>query len=923
MRTLRRFFKRLSYAARGQDEARLRSEIEEHLAMQTAENLRAGLSPDEARRQALLKFGGVEAMREEYRDQKGLPFLETLMQDTRQTLRRLRGAPAFTITTVLTLALGIGATTSIFTLVHAVILKSLAVANPAELYRLGKEARCCFWSGYSQETEFSLVSHDLYKYFEKNTKEFVELAAFGASERLFGVRRSETRDAAQTYSGEYVSGNYFDMFGVHAHAGRMLNSSDDRPGAAPVVVMSHRLWQERYGADPSVVGSVFNLSQKLYTVVGIAPPAFFGDSLRDPPPDFFLPLATEGDAIHVANIYWLDLIGRVRSGANPASIEAEMRVELKQWLRSHWGDMSANDRAKFPEQTLFLAPGGGGVTLMRNEYEHWLQILLIVSGFVLLIACANIANLMLVRGLERRRQISLSMALGAPARRVVRQALTESVLLSLFGGSAGLGIAFACTRVILRYAFPPTSGRGVIPISAWPSAPVLLFTFAISVLTGIVFGIAPAWISTRVDPMEALRGASRSTARTGSLARKMLVVSQVALSLVLLSVSSLLTAALHRLEDQDFGFEQDRRTIVHYDPRLAGYTSSQLPLLYRRIHDTLSSLPGVSNVALCIYTPLGRNLWGENVWAEGNSAPGPNDDVQAAWDRVTAGYFDAIGNPILKGRAIGEQDTATSPHVAVINEAFARKFFGHEEPIGKHFGPCCESGAFRQFEIVGVAKNARYVSFGDLSKPVGPFFFLPAVQHDMSAGGREDRNPGSHYLRDIVVVTRPGVTLPADRLRAAMAVVDPNLPIISIHSMADQVYDQFRRQRLIARLTSFFGVLSLVLASIGLYGVIAHNAARRTAEIGVRMALGANRADIQTLVLRGAFGLILFGLVTGLPLAFAAGRALGSLLYGINPYNPVVMLIAVLTLAGSALVASLIPAMRASSVSPIDALRTE
>src|SRR6185312_10533770 len=465
MRTLRRFFRRLiSWTATQRDEERLRAEIEEYLALQTAENVRAGLSPIEARRQAVLKFGAVEAMKEGYRDQRGLPFLETLIQDTRHALRGLRKAPAFTATTILTLALGIGATTSIFTLVHAVLLKSLPVANPGELYRLGKESRCCYWGGYSLEKEFSLVSYDLYKHFRDNTRGFAELAAFQAGQSLFGVKRAGRAEPAQSYPGEFVSGNYFTMFGIRAYAGRTFTANDDRAGAPPVTVMSYRLWQQRYGGDPSVIGSIFNLNEKPFTVVGITPPGFFGDRLRNNPPDFFLPLNTEpfvdtaDPDLNKVDTHWLDLIGRIRPGAKPASMEAEMRVELKQWLRSHWGEMSANDRAKFPHQTLFLRPGGAGISSMREEYEHWLQILIMVSGFVLLIICANVANLMLVRGQERRRQTSLSMALGAQASRLVRQALTESILLSLLGGAAGVMVAFACTRLILHFAFPPVNG---------------------------------------------------------------------------------------------------------------------------------------------------------------------------------------------------------------------------------------------------------------------------------------------------------------------------------------------------------------------------------------------------------------------------------------------------------------------------------
>jgi predicted permease len=921
MRALRRFFRRLrSWTTTQQDDRRLQAEIEEHLALQTAENVRAGLSPIEARRQAVLKFGGVEAMKESYRDQRGLPFLDTLIQDTRRALRRLRTAPAFTIATILTLALGIGATTSIFTLVHAVLLKSLPVANPGELYRVGKEARCCYQGGYSQDKEFSLFSYDLYTYLRDNTKGFSELAAFPASQPLLGVRRSRSPDAARSHPGEFVSGNYFTMFGIAAYAGRALTATDDEPGAPPVAVMSYRLWQQGYGSDPSVIGSTFNLNDKPFTVIGITPPGFFGDALRSTPPDFFLPLNTEplvavDTDLHKYDTHWLALIGRIQPGAAPAPIEAEMRVELKAWLRSHWDEMGANDRARFPDQTLYLRPGGAGITSMREQYEHWLRILMLVSGVVLLIVCANVANLMLVRGMERRRQTSLSMALGARASRVVREPLIESLLLSLLGGAAGLAIAFAGTRLILHFAFPSLPGFAGVPIDASPSMPVLLFAFGLSLLTGVAFGIVPAWMTTRVDPIEALRGASRTTTRAGSFPRKTLIVFQAALSLVLLSASGLLTTALQKLEHQDFGFDQDRRVVAKINPRLAGYRTEQLSLLYRRIHDSMAAVPGVSSVALCLYSPLAGGGWGAGVWVDGHSAPGPRDDNFAAWNRVTVGYFDVIGTPIVKGRGISEQDTATSRQVAVISEAFARKFFANEDPVGKHFGR--EAGASRQFEVVGVAKDARYLTI-NLDQPIRPAFFLPEAQAEYTRGSL-----GSLFLGDVVIVTMPGASLSIGAVRQAMASADPNLPIISIRPLKEQVATQFTQQRLIARLTQFFGALSLVLASIGLYGVTAYNAGRRVNEIGVRVALGAGRGDVVRLVLRGALALILFGLLIGLPLTFVAGRFLGHQLYGTNPDNPVVTLAAVLALGLSALAAALVPAFRASLISPLDALRAE
>jgi predicted permease len=503
----------------------------------------------------------------------------------------------------------------------------------------------------------------------------------------------------------------------------------------------------------------------------------------------------------------------------------------------------------------------------------------------------------------------------------VRQVLTESVLLSLAGGAAGLVVAFASTRLILRFAFPHVAGMAGVPISASPSIPVLLFAFAVSLITGFTFGIAPAWMVTRVDPIEALRGAGRSTVRTGSLPRKTLVVLEATLSLVLLVTSGLLTLALHNLEIQKFGFTQDGRTIVRINPQLAGYRPEQLTSLYGHIHDSLASIAGISAVAICTYSPLSDNNWGTGVWVDGRPAPGPNDDNSSSWDRVTAAYFDAIGNPILKGRGISEQDTATSRRVAVINEALAHKFFKHEDPIGKYFG---QSGlGSRQYEIVGIAQDARYLGF-DLDKPIGPFFFLPEAQHDFLPNAEStDAHPGSHFLQDIVIVTRPGASLPFTQLRQAMASVDPDLPIISIQTLREQVAGQFSQQRLIARLTSFFGILSLVLASIGLYGVTAYNTGRRTNEIGVRMALGATRAQAAALIIRGAFALVASGLIVGLPLALSAGRFLGSQLYGLNPYNAGTILVAVLTLGFSALVASFIPALRASLISPSEALRAE
>jgi predicted permease len=364
------------------------------------------------------------------------------------------------------------------------------------------------------------------------------------------------------------------MFGVSAYTGRPLSMADDKPGSPPVAMMSYRIWEQKYGLHPSVIGGVFNINDKPFTIVGITPPSFYGDRLTSRPADFYLPIAAEplvrgkSSILDKADTHWLGVFGRIRARTNVATVEAQMRVELQQWLRSHWGEMSANERLEFPKQTLNLAPGGAGITYMRQQYERWLQVLMMITGSVLLIACANVANLLLVRGMERRQQMSLSMALGARPSRLIRQALTESVVLAFLGGAAGLAIAFLGTRMILHFAFPTATN---VPISATPSLPVMLFAFVVSLMTGIIFGMAPVWLATHVNPIEALRGANRSTRDAGSLPRKTLVVLQAAFSVVLLSASGLLIQSLRNLERQDFGFEQSRRTVVNIDPVLADY----------------------------------------------------------------------------------------------------------------------------------------------------------------------------------------------------------------------------------------------------------------------------------------------------------------------------------------------------------------
>jgi predicted permease len=921
VRKLGSFFRNLKPSATRESD--LDAEIRAHVGLLTEENVRAGMAPEEARRVALLELGGREQVKEQVRETRIGNWLRSMLLDLRYAARQLRHTPGFSSVAILTLALGIGATTSIFTLVEAVLLRSLPVSKPEQLYRLGKVPRCCVHLGFDQGDEYGLVSFELYEYFRDHTRDFEELSAFAAGGANFGVRRERSNGPAQTYFGQFVSGNYFSMFGLRAFTGRLLTPADDAASAAPAAVMSYRAWKQVYGLDPSLIGGVLAINNKPFTIVGIAPPEFYGESLRDTPPDFYVPLAmeplvaNESSLLKMYSAGWLNLIGRMREGANPAVTEAQMRVELQQWLRAHAPEMSAEERQAIPKQTVNLAPGSAGITMMREQYGDWLGMLMAVTGFVLLIVCANVANLALVRGMERRRQTALRVALGAPRFRLVRLALTESILVSLVGGVIALWMAFFGTQWILRLTFEDATQA---PISAAPSIGVLLFAFGVTLVTGIVFGAGPAWLAMRTDPIEALRGADRLTQESGSWPRKALVVLQAALSVALLSASALLLQTLRNLERDKFGFEASDRIVVNVNPKLAGYQPTRLPGLYRSIEDAVKAIPGVSAVSFALYTPM-SNSWSEAMYVKGKPPAGRDEDTVAGWARVWPGFFETLGNSILRGRAIEEQDSEHSRHVAVINEAFARKFFKGEDAIGKHFGKSQDSAG--DYEIIGIAKDARYADY-DFTKPPSAFFFVPFAQYtsyrDANSASTELR---SHYLQDILVRTEPGVTISNEQLRHAIASVAPDLPIARLGPLAKQVEESFSQQKLMAQLTAVFGLLALVLASLGIYGITSYNVARRTKEIGVRMALGAGRGSVARLVLHGAFLQVIGGLLLGIPLAFVAGRLLGSQLYQVAVWDPAAPVMATVVLAVCALLASLIPSQRAASLDPVKCLRAE
>ncbi|HZQ54823.1 MAG TPA: ABC transporter permease [Bryobacteraceae bacterium] len=854
-----------------------------------------------------------------------------MLADLREAVRQLRKAPGVTTTAVITLALGIGATTAIFTLVHQVMLKSLPVTKPDELWRIGDKVRCCNWGGYTQgeDGDFSLFSWEAYKYFRSHTPEFADLAALQAGNTPLGVRRAGSRAQADTRNGEYVSGNFFRTFGVQPWIGRLMTDADDQEGAPPVAVMSYHVWQDKYGSNPSVVGASYQINGHLFTVIGVAAPGFYGAKLAGwGMPDFWLPLTAEPlidgatERLHRPNGNFLDLIGRVGPGVNPKALEAKLKVELHDWLATHVPDMEPGEKQFWRQQTLHLVPGGAGVEVMRDQYQDGLKLLLIAAGCVLLVACANLANLMLARGLKDRAQTSLRIALGASRARLVRKVLVESLLLALIGGVLGIGVAYAGTSLIVYLAFQFVGPNGYVPIHAAPSWPVLLFTLGVSVLTGVVFGIAPAWMTSQTDPVDALRGANRSVGAGRSWAQKSLVVAQVAVSLVLLSAAALLGRSLRNLEHLNFGFATDGRYIAAINPMLGNYKPEQLEPLFRQIDDRLLRIPGVRMVAPALYAPMTGDSWNNGIRVEGRPEPPAKEDTSAGFVRVMPGFFEAIGAKILLGRPITDADTAATRKVAVINQAFAKKFFKGQNPIGQHFG----SGKIKYsatFEIVGVTNDIRYMTY-DYKKPVRPMYWLPeaqTVQYEDPA--YLSGEIWSHYLYNIVIWAPgnpPGIEM---RVRKSLASIDPNLVLYSVDSYNKILSADFQQENMIATLTTLFGLLGLVLAAVGLYGVLAYVVERRTGEIGVRMALGADRRRVIGMVLGGAFSQVGIGLALGIPAAIGGGRLMSGQLFGVKPWDPVMLALATLLLLFAALLASLIPAGRAAGVEPMVALRTE
>ena len=852
--------------------------------------------------------------------------MTTFIRDLRYVSRKLWGARVFTGTAVLTLALGIGGTTAIFTLIHAVMLRALPVGDPSALYRIGDGDNCCVQGG--PQGRWGMFSFPLFERLKAELPEFEELTAFQAGGGRLAVRRQDVEPSPRPLRSEYVTGNYFSTLGINAVAGRVFSAADDTASASPVIALSYHAWQGAYGGDPSIIGASLIIEGRAFTVAGVTPPGFYGETLRADPPDLWIPIQHEplingsSSLLRQPVSAWLRVIGRLRPGATTDGMAARLTGILHQWIQ-HDSGYPANWMPEIirtlPQQAITIVPAGSGVGTMREAYGRSLRILLGVCVLVLLIACANVANLLLARAAARRGQTAIRLAMGASRRQIVTEALVESVLLALVGALAGLVVSVGAARLLLSLAF---AGATIVPIDTMPSPMVLAFAAGLAIVTGILFGAAPAWFATRTDPIEALRGTGRTIGDRASFARKALLVVQATLSVVLVAGSTLLGRSLNNLEGQDFGFEIPDRVLVAIGRPPADYAPERLTALYRDVEARLARLPGVRGAGLALYNPLTDN-WGEGVLVAGKPAPAPGQATGASWDRVSADYLQQLGVKLVRGRHFTTGDNETSQNVAVVNEAFVARFFkADEDPLDQHFGLNLPEHV-NTYRIVGVVRDAKFAGF-QLDRPARPMFFVPLAQTvDYKHEVMRRVEAQSHYARGVLLVT----SLPAGQVeplvKRALADADPNLTVATVRTLRQQVERSFDQQRAVASLAGLFGIVALILAAIGLYGVTAYSVARRTSEIGIRMALGADRGNVVGIVLSGAFRRVLLGILLGLPLAVGAGYLLSAQLYGVAYWDPAALVVAAVSLTIAAFVASIVPAARAAAIAPIKALRTE
>ncbi len=888
MRTIRQRF--LALFRRGRLDRELSEEIGAHLAMQEEEFRQQGMDPASARAAARRTFGGVAQTEEAYRDRRGIPWLEIAAKDIRYALRGLRRSPGFTAAAVISLALGIGANTAIFSLFHALMLRMLPVARPDELvslYRTGGWGK-----GYS--------SYPLYLELAKRSDLFNGvLARTGVAK----VRYTPPGGRPQFTQREFVSGNYFSVLGVAPALGRLFTDDDNRvPQGHPLAVLSYDFWKNRFGADPGVLGRKLLVDEQSLTVIGVAAPGFRGVEVEHHP-EVWVPAMMNRGKVMDPRMWWLWIVARRRPDVSPKQVQAAVDVLMRQHLAAIYpAGYNEAFRKKALGQRLEVREGGIGLSVLREEFGKPLTLLMAAVALVLLAACANVANLLLARGAARQKEIALRFSLGATRARLVRQALTESLLLAAAGNLLGLLFAVWGQRAILRY-LPESSGGG---FTAGLDSVALVFTIGISALSVLLFGLAPALGSTAVDPAAGLRSGARQAAG-GTVLRRALVVAQVAFSVVLVALAGLFGHSLFALRSVDLGFRN--RNVYAFNFDFARTWKGEIRAAREELVAQLESLPGVTSVSYGFPGPFQRGFWGATIRVPGSDRTA-REPVEVDIQYVAPRYFETIGSVPLLGREFDRNDTATSRKVAVVDEAFVRAFLpGEAHPLGRTLSfddSKPEGGA--PVCIVGVVRNVRQKGLRE--KPA-PTVYVPATQTDSPS-----------WPAILVRTQMPQAALLAAVYRE-LGRLGPGGALWEWRTIREQVDDSIFRERMLATLSGFFGGLALLLAAVGLYGVVAYGTARRAGEIGIRMALGAERGQVLWMVLRDALALVGLGLAIGLPVSLAAARTVSSILFGIEPADPLAFVSTAAVLAAIGLAAAFLPARRAATLQPIQVLRHE
>jgi predicted permease len=889
-------FRGLLWKTRAENE--LDAELREFLEAGIGQKMRTGMSRAEAVRAARMELGSVEAVKDRVRDAGWESVFESICRDVRYAVRTLRRSPGFTAVSVLTLALGIGATTAIFSLLDAVLLKSLPVRDPDELVLVQSGGQYPVFQAFRQQTGI-----------------FVDLFASGGVTPLDVEIQNGPREPTDV---SLVSGSYFSTLGTQAALGRTFTINDDiTPGDHPVAVASYGYWQRRFGRGTAILNQVVRISGTPITIIGVAPAGFFGEQVGAAP-DLWVPLTMWGKVVPGRNLLqspgtsWLRMIGRLQPGVTASGVHPGLTRTFQQTVTAIFGPKAPDDvRREIASATVTLEPAATGVSNLRGRFARPLQLLMAAVVLVLLIACANIANLLLARAASRRREIDIRSALGMSRARLIRQQLTESLVLAALGGAAGVAFAWLGKETLLRLI---SADGSRLPVAVTTDARLLVFVAVVSSVTAVLFGLAPAWQSARASMVATLVARRESGGPHSQRLSSLLVVAQVAVSLVLLMGAGLFLRTIANLRDVDLGFTPRQLLIVDVNPQAAGYGGERALALSRRLLEQMRAVPGVSSASLSENGVLMGRDSSTNLMRPSGFVAGPEGFPRAHWDVVGPGYFSTIGTPLLSGRDFNEHDEVGSPHVIAINEEMARQFFADASPIGRHLLWGDAGEAQKEFEIIAVTRDVKQSGPRDAPELrfYLPYFQMPAVRPEWVLAS-------TRFM--VRTAANPGAVAPA--LRQLVPSEDPRLSVASLDLGSELVSRTLVQERMVATLLVAFGVLAVGLACLGLYGLIAYDAVQRTSEIGIRMALGAQRCDVLWFTVRRGLAWVAAGVAAGIPLALSASRVAQGLLFGLSASDTGALIGAAGVMAAMGLLAAYIPARRASRVDPLIALRAE